>query len=238
MGSRIKAAALAALWLAPSAHALSPIYPRPAPSPLIGPSAAAIAGAVPAALTPADLSLPASIGSAAQTGLPSKTVRPLVSLALLRRVGGLIGNGRDLAGMLSSFWTGAQPLAAPVSVPPSAPEFLHATRPADREFLARAVEAARASPTAASILDRVEALAERRGRPVQVRIRDLGNNWGEYDYIEDRLDIHSRFREEPALAAPTLAHELLHILQHEEDVPADALELELEAHILTLRIME
>lgn len=74
--------------------------------------------------------------------------------------------------------------------------------------------------------------------PIRVNVRDLKNNWGEYDYIRDVLEINSKFRSDPRLAAPTLAHELLHILQHAEQIPAEALEMELEAHIVTIRVLD
>ncbi|MBI4349000.1 MAG: hypothetical protein HY553_19335 [Elusimicrobia bacterium] len=236
IGSRSARLAFALVWLGAPAQALSPIYPRAVAPPASAPGPLGLAGALDPAAR-GGLGLPPSLVSGPLQARAPGLERP-ATLPLLRRLGGLLETGRAAAQTLASFWTGAavsRPAVGTADVPAAA---LAAARKSDREFLALAVEAARASPTASDILDRAEALARRRGRPIAVRVRDLGNNFGEYDYMEDRLDIHARFRDDPALAAPTLAHELLHVLQHEEGVPAEALELELEAHILTLRVME
>lgn len=72
-----------------------------------------------------------------------------------------------------------------------------------------------------------------------VDVLDLGRNHGEYDYLEKRLRLHRKLMkpENRAQLAATLIHELRHVLQHAEGVPAEALEMEIEAHLDDLAFM-
>jgi hypothetical protein len=72
-----------------------------------------------------------------------------------------------------------------------------------------------------------------------VDVLDLGRNHGEYDYLEKRLRLHRKLLkpENRAQLAATLIHELRHVLQHAEGVPAEALEMEIEAHLDDLAFM-
>ena len=69
---------------------------------------------------------------------------------------------------------------------------------------------------------------------------ELGRNWGEYDYIDGRLRLDRKLftpgRE--ADLAGTLAHELTHVAQHAQGLLSNALELEIEAHLLDLAMMD
>lgn len=71
------------------------------------------------------------------------------------------------------------------------------------------------------------------GTRLPVDVLDLGRNHGEYDYLEKRLRLHRKLLrpENRAQLAATLIHELRHVLQHAEGVPAEALEMEIEAHL-------
>lgn len=99
--------------------------------------------------------------------------------------------------------------------------------------LARTTDAGRRALDAAE-----KALAGR--DPLPVDVRDLGRNWGEFDYLEGRLRLHKRLFEKgrEAELAGTLAHELLHVAQHAAGLPSNALELEIEAHLLDMKLME
>lgn len=252
MRSRIRLSALLLGLLCAPAAALSPIYPRATlpGGPTLGGLAAsglsprAAAGSLAQALSPAAPSstlLPPSVvpapAAAPAAAEPKARPGPLASLKLLARR--LAPQGASDSSILTAFWQGAAPrggdaVAAPAELPP----YLAVSRAADREFIAATAQAASASPAGRAVLKRMERLAESRGRPVKVVVRDLKGNWGQYDYVRDVLEIHSRFRDDPLLAAPTLVHELLHILQHAEGVPAESLEMELEAHLVTVEVMD
>ncbi|MBI4423151.1 MAG: hypothetical protein HY554_05460 [Elusimicrobia bacterium] len=224
--------------LASPARAHSPIFPRPLAPILSLP-------AIP--MTPASLQRRQELALGASfIAVPALARRPEAPparhavLSLLRRdVGSLAasGGGRQLASRLEDLWDGARPsdTAAP-DVLAGPPRFLQVER-RDQAFVSAAVAAARRSPTGRRILERIDALARRRGRPVRVAVRPLKGEWGAYDYIRDVLELHAGFRSEPELAAPTLAHELQHVLQHEAGVPAEALEMELEAHLVSIEVM-
>jgi hypothetical protein len=72
-----------------------------------------------------------------------------------------------------------------------------------------------------------------------LEVKDLGKNHGEYNYLKGRLSLSSKMflpgRE--AELAGTLAHELLHVAQHAQGLPSNALELEIEAHLLDLELL-
>lgn len=245
-------AALLALLLTAPAAALSPIAPRPAPAFLIGPAAGGVASAALGGLPPGAVAPPGAApglkdglgpalilpGTRALGPAGSGPARREHALPRLRRVAEALADAPDGSSPLGALWDGAVGRGAGLGSAPQLPACLRVAKAKDREFIAEAVQAARESPIARDILDRVEALVDKRGRPVRVVVGDLKNDWGHYDYVKDVLAINSRLRDDPAVAAPTLAHELLHILQHAEGVPAEALELELEAHIVTLRVME
>jgi hypothetical protein len=78
------------------------------------------------------------------------------------------------------------------------------------------------------------------GASLPVDVLDLGRNWGEFDYLDGRLRLDRKLfapgRE--ADLAGTIAHELMHVSQHAQGLPSNALELEIEAHLLDLALME
>lgn len=98
--------------------------------------------------------------------------------------------------------------------------------------------AAQASPTAMAVLDRAALL--RKERPIAVSFKDTGRDLGYFDYNRGDLVMSRRYfgKGDPRRAVPTLVHEILHVAQHEARTPAEALERELEAHALTIRILD
>ena len=138
---------------------------------------------------------------------------------------------------LDAFWAGLQARSAAVEA--AGPSYLATPRDGDFLRLGSIVATAQDSPSGAKVLKAVMALARKEGKPIQVRFHDLKKNLGEYDYIDRVLYLNSSYAEgELALGAATLVHELLHVLQHAESVPAEALEMELEAHVVTLKVLD
>lgn len=78
------------------------------------------------------------------------------------------------------------------------------------------------------------------GASLPVDVLDLGRNWGEYDYLDGRLRLDQKLfapgRE--ADLAGTIAHELMHVSQHAQGLLSNALELEIEAHLLDLALLD
>ncbi len=103
--------------------------------------------------------------------------------------------------------------------------------------LERAVALALSTDAGARAFDgAAEAL---KGTPIPVEARDLGRNYGEWDYLDGRLRLDRRLFEpgREADLAGTLAHEITHAAQHARGLPSSALELEIEAHLLDLELM-
>ncbi len=75
--------------------------------------------------------------------------------------------------------------------------------------------------------------------PLAVDVLDLGKNHGEYDYLDRRLRLNRKLLRPEARAqlAATLVHELRHVIQHTQGVPAEAIEMEIEAHLDDLALM-
>ena len=78
------------------------------------------------------------------------------------------------------------------------------------------------------------------GANLAVEVLDLGRNWGEFDYLDGRLRLDRKLfaRGREADLAGTIAHELLHLAQHAQGLPSNALELEIEAHLLSLEMSD
>jgi len=139
--------------------------------------------------------------------------------------------GVEPGALLGSFWEGVQPVAPG--------EILEVVKPRQAATVADVVRTAWESPTARGVLRAAEKLAKRSGARVPVVLRPLGNNYGEYDYVDRILYINrdlaaSDIKE----AAATLVHELVHVLQHTRNIPGESLEMELEAHVITLRVLD
>lgn len=119
----------------------------------------------------------------------------------------------------------------------SQPESLAVADPADAPLVADVVAAAERSRAGRRVLKRVAELAQKRGRPIVVIVSRLEQNNGDFVYDWDTVRLGAHFRKgDPAEAAPTLMHELAHVLQKEAGLPTDSLELELEAFMVTLKV--
>lgn len=126
------------------------------------------------------------------------------------------------------------------SVPPSdgVPSYLSVPNPEDRPWAAAVFKAAMESPTGRKVLARIEKLTREQGRPLTLVVLDLRSNNGEYVYDWEVVRMASRYRKlDPQLAAPIVVHELLHVAQKADGLPVDAVEMELEAHLITLRVI-
>lgn len=109
----------------------------------------------------------------------------------------------------------------------------------DSAWVAAVIEAARASRTGRRVLKKIDELHQQRGHPVTIVVTRLEANMGEYDYDWEMVRMGAHFRKgTPAEAAPVLIHELLHVVQKEGGLPVDAIELELEAFGVTLKMID
>lgn len=129
----------------------------------------------------------------------------------------------------------ALPLSAAQRAVPRVPVLTAPTAPAQAR-LQEILSAALPSPTAMAILDRAAVL---RKDAIPVAFTKMGTDHGYYDYERDRVFLAARYgRGDARRAVPTLVHEILHVSQEEARTPAQALERELEAHALTIRILD
>lgn len=147
---------------------------------------------------------------------PSAPV-PVGNLQALQILRDRLPDSRNPAATLEDFWSRQKKPAAAL-----------------QDDLSRIVETANASATGRQILGAVAKLGA-----VPTVFADLKGNLGEYDYKTGILYLDKKSAAgDVRSAAATLIHELQHVLQHLEGLPAQALELELEAHALTLLAME
>jgi hypothetical protein len=113
---------------------------------------------------------------------------------------------------------------------------LKAMRENDEAWLISVVTELMRSKTGRRVLRDIEALERRRGYPVIVEVKRISNN-GEFRYDSDLLVMDADHRKaDPAKVAPIFAHELQHVLQRALDLPADALELEIESYTVESRV--
>lgn len=127
------------------------------------------------------------------------------------------------------------------SVPSAAPAAplgmgLHMARPEHDTWLNAVVGVLSGSKTGRRVLRDIDHLAAVRGRPVMLDVKAIGNN-GEFRYDSDLLVMDSgHLKRDPFQSAPILAHELQHVLQRAMELPADALELEIESYTVESRV--
>ncbi|MBI3299789.1 MAG: hypothetical protein HYZ75_16605 [Elusimicrobia bacterium] len=110
------------------------------------------------------------------------------------------------------------------------------SKPGDARWLAPALAAARQSRTGRRILAKIEDLARRKG-PIPIGTKRMGRNLAEYNYVEHTVNFSAYRNADPREVAAVLVHELTHVLQHDLGVPSDSVEFEMEAHIVTLRVL-
>jgi hypothetical protein len=131
--------------------------------------------------------------------------------------------------------------AAPPAAPsdPGAPGLGSGLRMAREEhqgWLTAAIEVLSVSRTGRRVLRDIDALAVRRGSPVLLDVKPIGNN-GEFRYDSNMLIMdQGHLKRDPYQSAPILAHELQHVLQRDLELPVDALELEIESYTVESRV--
>lgn len=125
---------------------------------------------------------------------------------------------------------------APVPALPALPAYLTVADPADRAWLAEVVSEARKSPTGRRVLVAAERALAARDRPLVVEVAAMEES-GTYNYDWGVLSLRRRDQAEGARAnAPTLIHELLHLIQSDRPLPSDLIETELEAYLADFRV--
>jgi hypothetical protein len=243
-------AALTAPSLLPLAVAFAPSAASALPV-LAAPAAVAFPAAVPAALVAAPV-------AAAAEG-PARSAKD--SLSGAAKAAAPFEDGSISHRSINSFWDGLSGSAVadePIFAAPSdgrtflvesagaasragsSPSWLALKDKKHEAALEAAVKLARSTRAGRRAFDAAQAALDASGRTLPVDVRELGRNYGEYDYLEDRLRLDRKLflpgRE--ADLAGTLAHELLHVAQHAQGLPSNALELEIEAHLLDLALMD
>jgi hypothetical protein len=133
---------------------------------------------------------------------------------------------------------GAAASPAPVAAPaaPALGSGLRVADDADEPWLADLVGTLKRSKTGRRVLRDIDALSAKRGHPTLVVVKRIANN-GEFRYDSDIVVMDSAHRRrDPAQTAPIFAHELQHVLQRADGLPADALELEIESYTVENRV--
>ncbi len=208
--------ALLLLLLSLPAGAAVPALPRSSIPAYSGPALVLSAPAAPAALIPG-LALGAPSLNRFWDGVPAAP-EPAAPVALAPLAAGLDDGPADLG--------------------PSAP-WLVLSDPRHQAALERALDVARATRAGRKALAEAGKILAAAGRELPVDVRPLGRNFGEYDYVERRMNLHEglfRRGRETELAG-TIVHELIHVVQHAQGVPSNALEMELEAHLEDLDML-
>jgi len=228
-----------------SAPALTPSLLVPFAALPSAPALTPLAAAVPVAAPDADAAAPA-VSAPAADPKPTAAASARAALPSLR-AGASLG-----ARHVNSFWDGfASPDESEAAVARFLPDAAGSGEdlPSGAPFLAlrgrglqpafeRGIALARSTKAGAQAFDEAEAALGDRTIPVEVK--DLGRNYGEWDYLNGRLRLDRKLFEpgrEVDLAG-TLAHELKHVAQHALGLPSNALELEIEAHLLNIDMME
>jgi hypothetical protein len=132
----------------------------------------------------------------------------------------------------------AAPAAPSIPAAPAAPpgSGLKMAKEEHEEWLAAVVGLLSGTRTGRRVLRDIDALAASRGRPLLLDVKPIGNN-GEFRYDSDIVVMDSKhLKNDPLQSAPILAHELQHVLQRAMDLPADALELEIESYTVESRV--
>ncbi|MDE2141823.1 MAG: hypothetical protein KGJ84_05370 [Elusimicrobia bacterium] len=130
---------------------------------------------------------------------------------------------------------------APVETPAAAAKApmgsgLRMARVEHEEWLNSVVGLLKTSRTGRRVLRDIDAMAAQRGVPVMMDVAAIGNN-GEFRYDSDLLVMDAgHLKRDPYQSAPILAHELQHVLQRAQNIPADALELEIESYTVESRV--
>lgn len=174
---------------------------------------------------------PAGAPTLTATLTPSLTLAPIPSLPLPASPWAPDFVAPAPAGALAVDFDGSGSRADEPVSPSELSAWLDIGEAAAAEALDQAAELANQTKVGRRIL--WEAAKLLRDSRLSVDVLDLGRNHGEYDYLDKRLRLHRKLLRPDARAqlAATLIHELRHVLQHAEGIPAEALEMEIEAHL-------
>jgi hypothetical protein len=241
---------------------VEPLTPRLSPAPAISlapPSfPAALSLSAPSLAAPAPLFLSAAAAAAAADG-PARPAND--SLAAAAKASVPRGGADVPARSLNAFWDGftlpaqddsplfPSPSGETALLPqaassaqrgPGLPQWLALQDRKHAAALENAVKLARSTRAGRRAFDAAQKALDAQGLALPVDVRDLGRNYGEFDYVENRLRLDRKLfapGREVDLAG-TLAHELMHVAQHAQGLPSNALELEIEAHLLDLELMD
>lgn len=189
-------------------------------------------------LAPALVAAPSVAPVSAASAAEPKPARPTAALPALQSA------LAPETPALGTLYDGAAPAPVPVDPPkadqPPAPaplgSGLRMARPEHEAWLKSVVDLLAITRTGRRVLRDVDALARRRGVPILLDVKPIGNN-GEFRYDSDLLIMDSgHLKRDPYQSAPILAHELQHVLQRGLELPADALELEIESYTVESRV--
>lgn len=214
-------------------------------SPAVVPARPALPGA--SLLAPTSITLPPML---APSLAPALSLAPSLAAASIPAQFHPTGPLNDRT--LNSFWDGFAPFDESTLVLPERPSLPLGAGEDDAPRLApwlatkdaqvaaaldRAVVLAGRTKAGAKALDDAEKLLT--DAPLTVAVKDLGRNYGEFDYVARKLRLDRRLFEagREADLAGTLVHELTHVVQHAQGVPSSALEMELEAHLQDLEML-
>ena len=146
---------------------------------------------------------------------------------------------------LNAFWDGVPALDAFQALEPLAGDagerpapWLSVSDPEAQAAVDRAVRLAKRTRVGrAALRDAEAALA---GASLAVDVLDLQRNHGEFDYLAGRLRLHEKLTlpGQEATLAGTLVHELRHVAQHALGIPSNAREMEIEAHLDDLALLQ
>jgi hypothetical protein len=236
---------------------LAPLTPRLSPAPAVSLSLPSF----PSALGAPSLLTPAPLLASALPVLSAPAAAPVPASGSLSAAGKAAAprDGAALSGRsLNAFWDGlsaparddAAAFAPPSGLLPEAagvgsrasalPWWLALEDRTHETALEAAVKLARSTRAGRRAFDAAQKALDAEGRALPVDVLDLGRNYGEYDYLDNRLRLDRKLfnpgRE--AELAGTLAHELVHVAQHAQGLLSNALELEIEAHLLDLALMD
>ncbi len=201
------------------------------------------------------IAVPKSVPTLSVTGIAPLPFKNPLSLPLpLPLTPSLVPS--DAPRSLNNFWDGVP--SAPAFLEPSAVAVPYAgfsDEPLEQDRLApwletsdpkialaldRAVALARTTRAGRRALDEAERILAEQGQSLPVKVLALGRNYGEYDYVEKNMRLHKALFQEGREAdlAGTLVHELTHVAQHSLGIPSNALEMEIEAHLTDLAMLQ
>ncbi len=193
-----------------------------------------------------------------QSSIPSYSVPALGSSALPSNALSLGVAPTLSAPSLNNFWDGiaAAPALALEPVPATlvplagisdepldqgrAYPWLVLDDPKAAAALDRALDLARTTKAGRRALDEAERVLAAQKRDLPVTVEALGRNYGEYDYVAKTMSLHKDLfkKGREADLAGTVVHELTHVVQHSLGIPTNALEMEIEAHLQDLEMLE